>query len=740
MGSSLIGQLRILLGLETAQFETGSRKVKKELGSMREHAELLTKALEAVGIGLTVGELVETTKRALEYAAGLGETAKQLGVTTEALQEYRYAATQTGIAQEEVDKGLAKLSVTMGKARDGSKQQVGTFKELSGVLGRDILTSARDAGQAIPLIADALSKIPDPTRRARLEVELFGKTGQQLDPMLSSGADAINNLRNAAHDLGVVLSEDQIAHAEETAHKLEELKMVLEARIAGAVADNAAAIDSLVSSLVTLVTWAGKATLAWRDFLLANQMKVAQDYADHARDPAERMRALEAVSDIAGQRLALSRAYEGKNDPNAIHKPAVVGPTGGAGAGATTGRTRHPRDHTEQLAKEAERTQYELDRQEIEGKKDLLSAQRDLTIDTEDRNNLAIQGLQLDHDQRALEIAHNLKMVQLDKTISAAKKQEAEASSKKQLALNDQLLDLRSQSVRLQEDLAREQEFDRTESAAFDARRSRLQAEEQLADTTQERRKIELQLLDLAYQEKKEQLERIINSKYQDQYTHTADERARAQLELGALVGRYKYDRANVLQNTAGPLEQLRDGIPDTAAKMDEALQGIAAHGLQELNDGLAETSAQWIKMGGVAGTVLKQIYVDVMKVLVARYLTGPLLNALHISTVSSALPNTPGMATGGSMIIGGMAGIDTNMLSLNGSPVARVSQGERLTVTPANNRSGGNTYVLQGNLLTPEFWAQIQAMDDAAATRGAVGGMSGTMRQLGRAARRRLG
>jgi hypothetical protein len=539
VGSSLIGQLRILLGLETAQFETGSRKVKKELSSMRTSAELLTGALKKIGVALTIGALVETTRRALEYAASLGETAQQLGVTTAALQEYRYIGTQVGISQEQMDKSLAKLSVTMGKARDGSKQQVGTFKELSGVLGRDILKSANDAGQAIPLIGEALSKMEDPTRRSRLELELFGKTGQVLDTMLAGGEESINNLRNAAHDLGIVLSDEQIQNADKTADKLAELKMVLEARIAGAVADNAAAIDSLVSSLVTLVTWAGKATLAWRDLMLASKMKHAQAYADAAQTPGERMRGLQMVSDIADERYKLSLAYAGKTQPGVIQKPKIVGTTGGAGAGRTGGgHHRAGADHTEQLAKEAERTKYELDRQEIEGKKDLLSAQRDLTVDTEDRFTLSLQLLQMEHDQRVLEIGHNLKMVELDKTISAQKKIEAAAGAKKQLELNDQLLDLRNQGAWMQAALAREQDFDRTEAAAFDARRSRLQAEEQLARRPPSGAGSSSSCWTSPTRSGRKRSSASSTASTMGQYTHTADERNRARIELDGCARR----------------------------------------------------------------------------------------------------------------------------------------------------------------------------------------------------------
>ena len=59
-------------------------------------------------------------------------------------------------------------------------------------------------------------------------------------------------------------------------------------------------------------------------------------------------------------------------------------------------------------------------------------------------------------------------------------------------------------------------------------------------------------------------------------------------------------------------------------------------------------------------------------------------------STIQSNLMKTPGFASGGSMILGGRSGIDRNLLSLNGAPLARVSAGETMTISPANDRAPG--------------------------------------------------
>lgn len=195
--------------------------------------------------------LVSFTLDVLDMAGGLGEAAQQLGVTTEQLQVYRYAASQAGISQDEMDQGLAKLSKSLGDAALGAAQDTKVF-DILGISIKDTNGQVKTAGEVLPEIADALAQIPDPATRAALEMQIFGRAGQKLDPLLAGGREAIDNLTNAARSLGVVLSDEQIQNADRTADKLSELKVVLSANVAGAVANNAAAIYDLANSMVSL--------------------------------------------------------------------------------------------------------------------------------------------------------------------------------------------------------------------------------------------------------------------------------------------------------------------------------------------------------------------------------------------------------------------------------------------------------------------------------------------------------
>lgn len=93
---------------------------------------------------------------------------------------------------------------------------------------------------------------------------------------------------------------------------------------------------------------------------------------------------------------------------------------------------------------------------------------------------------------------------------------------------------------------------------------------------------------------------------------------------------------------------------------------------------------------------------------------------AFALSSALSAFGGLPGLNSGGSIMIGGNSGIDQNLLSINGAPVARVGQGERIDVIPrsaandmgANDR--GRTVIvadMRGALITREAFQDVQRL-----------------------------
>ena len=260
--SSFIGQLRISLGMDSAAFESGAKRAAAEINALGSRAEkagfaigsmskTLIAGASAFAAAAIVSQLKDAVSAGLDYASSLGETAQQLGVTTKTLQEYRYAAGQVGISQEEMDTGLAKLTRTIGMALEGSKAQAQTFTNL-GISLRDANGNVKDAGDLIPELANALQGIESPAQRAAVLVELFGKSGMKMGSLMAGGAIDVNKLRDAAQSLGIVMSDELIAKADAAADKMTELDTVMKAKLAITVSDNTEGVLALSDAYASL--------------------------------------------------------------------------------------------------------------------------------------------------------------------------------------------------------------------------------------------------------------------------------------------------------------------------------------------------------------------------------------------------------------------------------------------------------------------------------------------------------
>ena len=80
MSSSLIGSLRVALGLDTAQFEAGAAKSKSIARGMSKDIESSFKsakvAVEGLVAAFAIGALTSQIKQALDYAAAIGTTGR----------------------------------------------------------------------------------------------------------------------------------------------------------------------------------------------------------------------------------------------------------------------------------------------------------------------------------------------------------------------------------------------------------------------------------------------------------------------------------------------------------------------------------------------------------------------------------------------------------------------------------------------------------------------------------------
>jgi hypothetical protein len=186
-------------------------------------AQGASRALSLLGpvlSALSVGAIANFAKRAADAVGGLGELADQLGVSTDALQAFRFAATEVGLRSEDLERGLAILTRRIGEAAVDGGEAEKAFRKI-GVAFLDASGNARATEGVLADIADRIAAIESPAERARVATEIFGdRIGQRLIPFLAQGRDKLEELIAEALRYGVITDAELIVKADQASDKL----------------------------------------------------------------------------------------------------------------------------------------------------------------------------------------------------------------------------------------------------------------------------------------------------------------------------------------------------------------------------------------------------------------------------------------------------------------------------------------------------------------------------------------
>lgn len=194
------------------------------LGSQIEEAGEKTQKINLAGILTGINQGLELVGKGAQfvknsYDALIGDTvtladnlmvqSSITGLSTEALQEYAYMAELVDTDVSTITGSLTKLTRNMDSATKGTGAAYEAFEKL----GIDIYNTdgtLRDANDVFDEAIGKLSEVQNQTERDALAMDLFGKSGQELNPIIDAGSDALEEFRQQAHETGYVLSGETL--------------------------------------------------------------------------------------------------------------------------------------------------------------------------------------------------------------------------------------------------------------------------------------------------------------------------------------------------------------------------------------------------------------------------------------------------------------------------------------------------------------------------------------------------
>ncbi len=205
----------------------------------------------ALAGGVIVSGLRNMVRATADAGAEINDSALRLGFGTQELQTWRYAAKLAGVSAEGLEGAFQKLNLAADNAKQGSKVQVKAFKEL-GVEFQDAEGKIRPTADVLPEIADGLALISDPAKQSGLAVDLLGRSGVKLLPLLKEGSEGLAKYRKELEELGGVMSEDMIAQADEYGDNVDRMDFALDGL-------RNTLVVNVLPALSNLVLWTAKA-------------------------------------------------------------------------------------------------------------------------------------------------------------------------------------------------------------------------------------------------------------------------------------------------------------------------------------------------------------------------------------------------------------------------------------------------------------------------------------------------
>ena len=183
-------------------------------------AVAITGAALAVG-GTLAGVAISVANTGNEIAL----MSDRLGMSTQTYQEWDYILRQNGSSTYYLSYGVRNLSNMMG----GSELQANKLKGAMGQLGSSFeALEDKSPAEAFDYIVRLLQDMPEGAEKTALAMQLLGRRGgMELMPLLNGTAESMDVLRERAHELGAIMSEETIYQSQRLNNALTDMGQIV---------------------------------------------------------------------------------------------------------------------------------------------------------------------------------------------------------------------------------------------------------------------------------------------------------------------------------------------------------------------------------------------------------------------------------------------------------------------------------------------------------------------------------
>lgn len=194
------------------QLPDGMKSSMNAMGSLDAQSLALAGGFAAVAAAIVKAEkaMISMTKESAAFADNIITLSMQTGQSTQQLQEFAYASELIDVSVDTLQGSLTKLTNNMQDTMNGTGNAKASFDKL-GVSVTNADGSMRSANDVFYETIDALGQVKNETERDAMSMDIFGRSAQDLNPLIIQGSQTLKAYADEAHNVGYVLDDEALS-------------------------------------------------------------------------------------------------------------------------------------------------------------------------------------------------------------------------------------------------------------------------------------------------------------------------------------------------------------------------------------------------------------------------------------------------------------------------------------------------------------------------------------------------
>lgn len=206
----VVNSLTSKLGI---QLPDGMKSSMNAMGSLDTQSLALAGGFAAVAAAIIKAEkaMISMTKESAAFADNIITLSMQTGQSTQQLQEFAYASELIDVSVDTLQGSLTKLTNNMQDTMNGTGNAKASFDKLGVSVINAVDGSMRSANDVFYETIDALGQVKNETERDAMSMDIFGRSAQDLNPLIIQGSKTLKEYADEAHNVGYVLDDEALS-------------------------------------------------------------------------------------------------------------------------------------------------------------------------------------------------------------------------------------------------------------------------------------------------------------------------------------------------------------------------------------------------------------------------------------------------------------------------------------------------------------------------------------------------